>query len=293
MSCKIAVSFMFLECILSTILTPTTSAQTKANQEKKVHILLPAEFVDVKDDTRFLVTQDKDQTMHFQTTKGLYGGFAKYGAYSHRGRIFSIGAQYVIQGTVKGFLGFEFESDKNFPLVFQSEKAGLRYLCGKGSAKDADGKTYIFDAGTAKEWSKKLRDGKQLERRAAAQALGWIGTPNDQKALLSALSDKDIIVRGLAAESLMRIGDKKAIKPLKDAISDITKVIEKLDAETDVGNGSYIGRLDVSVKPFETWNSVRMTVSGTGEVQDERVAKHMWVRSTYEKAVTEIEKTSK
>lgn len=61
-----------------------------------------------------------------------------------------------------------------------------------------------------------LRDHPRPEtRRHAAQALGWIGTPDVNAPLRKALGDTDDTVRGCAAECLGHLGDTSALHALQ------------------------------------------------------------------------------
>jgi len=255
--------------------------------------VLPAKFPDFENYGRFLVSYDKNEKkIKISTNIGFFGTFVKYDDGNILNGISASGAHFVFKGTVQGFLGYNFKSNDNFPLTFQSEKSGLRYLCGQGKVTTPNGKIIQFTPESRKKWLSKLQKGNLLERRAAAQALGWIGSTKDQQFLLKALADKDFVVRGLAAESLMKIADKSVIPTLKNAIEEVNIIVKRLDEEIKYGNGQFFHSIDIVVEPFNSWYKARFSVSHSGIVRNDRKAKHNWLRETYEAAIEKIEHRS-
>jgi HEAT repeat protein len=71
-----------------------------------------------------------------------------------------------------------------------------------------------------KELIEQLGHRRKHSRRAAAEALGWIGDVRAVEPLIVALKDTHESVREAAAKALGWIGDKRAVEPLTALLSD-------------------------------------------------------------------------
>jgi hypothetical protein len=136
------------------------------------------------------------------------------------------GAEHVLLGTVF-FGGFTFDSDPSFPLHFKLvQDVGYVYLCGRGTVSMPGGqKVTLGDADEIGDFVLSLIAEDQLEREAAAEALGWLvktkgETDQAVPALIKALKDNAMEVRRNAAAALGRIGDVRAQAPLSEALKD-------------------------------------------------------------------------
>lgn len=122
---------------------------------------------------------------------------------------------------------YEIYSDPTYPLTFKLvEDVGYVLLCGRGVVASAGlRRDRVGFNDDVEGWLPKLHSNDQLQREAAAQALGWLATtsadkPNVVTALILALTDSSWQVRRNAAESLGRILDTAAIPALQQATQD-------------------------------------------------------------------------
>jgi HEAT repeat protein len=67
--------------------------------------------------------------------------------------------------------------------------------------------------------------GASFLREASAKALGEIGQAESVEALIAALQDKDVGVRGAAAAALGKTGDARAVEPLVACLHDVDEYV--------------------------------------------------------------------
>lgn len=209
------------------------------------HPIYPAEFLDLENYGRFAMHQE-DNEIVFGVDDGFYGTYVDYDDGGLLRGVFAVGAQYVITGDVMGFFGYRLSSDTMFPLTLQAEKEGLRYVCGKGSITGPDGVKHEFGSDGVLKWKEKLQKGDVFQRRAAAQALGWIGGEDRRDLLLTALKDEDDVVKCLVVESLMRIGDPGTVEALKTCLEDSESQLDKRTSAR--ANGMYYSKFEASTE---------------------------------------------
>jgi HEAT repeat protein len=86
---------------------------------------------------------------------------------------------------------------------------------------------YIKDPRASEPLITALKDGDDLVRCYAAEALGWIKDPRATEPLIAALRDSEAAVRLGAATSLGWIRDPRAIEPLSVALKDADYDVQK------------------------------------------------------------------
>jgi len=119
------------------------------------------------------------------------------------------GAEHIYLGKVK-VRNYTFDSDPKYPLTFKLDSASkcYVYLCGRGTVtKDGGSPVRLGYNQSARDWLAWLKNGTDLQRQGAAQALGWLGDKKIVPALQEALKDASPEVRRNAAESLGRVTD--------------------------------------------------------------------------------------
>jgi hypothetical protein len=133
------------------------------------------------------------------------------------------GAEHIISGTIR-VNGYVFDSDPAYPLTFKVvTDAGYVYLLGKGKVTTPLGEEYHLGLGdTVDLWIDRASSSNQLEREAAAQALGYLILSDSEadkqtvvETLMKLLHDKAFEVRRNAIEALVRIGEIDAIPSLE------------------------------------------------------------------------------
>jgi|GEM_PF-6616504 len=125
----------------------------------------------------------------------------------------------------------KFKSDPDYPLTFKVVKdSGYVYLCGSGTVKVKTGEQRVLgQKDTVDFWIKRSLSENELQREAAAQALGYLAIKASldernraRKALLILLGDSQYQVRRNAVEAFVRLGSSTDI-PILQKMSDQDK----------------------------------------------------------------------
>ncbi|MHA1879364.1 MAG: HEAT repeat domain-containing protein [Candidatus Heimdallarchaeota archaeon] len=137
-------------------------------------------------------------------------------------------------------------------------------------------------------------------REAAAEALGKIGTPAAEEALLTAIKkDKDWEVRAAAAEALGKIGTPAAVKALQKAIKkDKDWEVRAVAAEAlgTIGTPAAVKALQKAIKKDKGWE-VRAAAEALGAIGTEKAltalqtalkSRHLLVRVAAAEALGKI-----
>jgi hypothetical protein len=145
------------------------------------------------------------------------------------------GAEHIYMGKTK-IRNYTFESDIKYPLTFKMDDTTncYIYLCGRGTVtKEGNPPKRIGYDQDAGYWLSLLKQGTELQKQGASQALGWLGDANAVGALISALKNGSAAVRRNAAESLAKIPDgNKAVVALAAACKDSDRTVASVSAES-------------------------------------------------------------
>jgi len=179
------------------------------------------------------------------------------------------GAEHIYMGKVK-LHDYLFDSDPQYPLTFKIIKnMGYVYLCGRGTV--TRGKDKAFHLGfnhKPEDWIRCLKQGNELERQGAAEALGWIGGNKEVAFLIEALKDKSWEVRRNAAEALGKIHDSDSAGPLSTAVKDENDWVSLVAMEA-------LGKLGMPGMPY----LLKFLDEGEGKLQENAIyalgASHM------------------